>query len=166
MAYTYQFGDHLREHRPSRLGQRLWWMPAAAGVAVVIADGVYLADTRSGHLLVPLVVPLPFIAATLLLIAWGALSIADWTYRSEKYYREAQHAAASQALAYILAGRRTRGELADHTLLLDQTSHRPTAVDISTATAARSRPATSPQPAPSPTVAPVTPAHQVLSLDA
>jgi hypothetical protein len=135
MAYTYQFEDHLREHRPSRLGQRLWWMPAAAGVALVIADGIYLANTRSGHLSVPLAVPPPFIAATLFLVAWAALSIAEWTYRSEKYYREAQHAAASKALAYILAGRRTRGEVADHALLLDQTSRRPAAVDISTATA-------------------------------
>ena len=39
-----------------------------------------------------------------------ALSIADWTYPMEKHYREAQHAAASQARAYILAGRRARGE--------------------------------------------------------
>jgi hypothetical protein len=30
MDYTYQFKDHLREHRPSRLGQRLWWVPAVA----------------------------------------------------------------------------------------------------------------------------------------
>ena len=166
MAYTYQFQDHLREHRPSRLGQRLWWMPAAAGVALVIADGVYLADTRSGHLSVALALPPLFIAATLLLVAWAALSIADWTYRSEKYYREAQHAAASKMRAYILAGRRARGEVADPALLLDQTSHRPAAVDISTATAARPRPAPSPQPAPAPTVGPVTPAHQVLPLDA
>ena len=163
MAYTYQFQDHLREHRPSRLGQRLWWMPAAAGVALVIADAVYLADTRSGHLLFPLAVPPLLIAATLFLVASAALSIADWTYRSEKHYREAQHAAASQALAYIAAGRRTRGEIADPALLLDQTS-RPAAIDISTAPAARTRPATSPQPAP--TVGSVTPAHQVLSLDA
>jgi len=155
MAYTYQFQDHLREHRPSRLGQRLWWMPAAAGVALAIADGVYLADTRSGHRSVPLAVPPLFIAATLFLVAWVALSIADWTYRSEKYYREAQHAAASKALAYMLAGRRTRGEVADHALLLDQTSHRPAAVDISTATAARPRPATSPQPAPPPSASPI-----------
>jgi hypothetical protein len=166
MAYTYQFEDHLREHRPSRLGQRLWWIPAAAGVALAIADGVYLAATRSGHQSVPLAVPPPFIAAALFLVAWAALSIADWTYRSEKYYREAQHAAASKALAYILAGRRTRGEVADHALLLDQTSHGPAALDTSTATAARPRPATSPQPAPAPTVGPVTPAHQVLPLDA
>ena len=99
MAYTYQFQDHLREHRPSRLGQRLWRIPAAAGVALVIADGVYLADTRSGHLSFPLAVPPLLIAATLFLVASAALSIADWTYRSEKYYREAQHAAASKALA-------------------------------------------------------------------
>ena len=148
MAYTYQFEDHLREHRPSRLGQRLWWMPPAAGVALVIADGVYLADTRSGHLSVPLALPPPFIAAALFLVAWAALSIADWTYKSEKYYREAQHAAASTALAYILAGRRTRGEVADHALPLGRTSPQPPAVETSTATAARPRPATSPQPAP------------------
>jgi hypothetical protein len=140
MAYTYQFEDHLREHRPSRLGQRLWWMPAVAGVALVIASGVYLADTRSGHLSVALAVLPPVIAGTLFLVASAALSIADWTYRSEKYYREAQHAAASTALAYILAGRRTRGEVADHALLLEQTSHRPAAVDTSTATAATPRP--------------------------
>jgi hypothetical protein len=145
MAYTYQFEDHLREHRPSRLGQRLWWMPASAAVALVIADGVYLAATRSGQPSIPLAVPPPFIAATLFLVAWAALSIADWTYRSEKYYREAQHAAASQALAYILAGRRTRGEVADHALLVDQASHQPAAADISTATAARLRPAASRQ---------------------
>jgi hypothetical protein len=41
----------------------------------------------------------------LILVAWAALSIADWTYPIEKHYREAHHAAASQALAYILAGR-------------------------------------------------------------
>jgi hypothetical protein len=164
MAYTYQFEDHLREHRPSRLGQRLWWIPAAAGVGLVIADGVYLADTRWGHVLVALAIPPPFIAATLFLVAWAALSIADWTYRSEKYYREAQHAAASKALAYILAGRRTRGELADHPLLRDQTSHRAASVDISTPTTTRPRPATSPQPAA--TVGPVTAAHQVRPLDA
>jgi hypothetical protein len=159
MAYTYQFEDHLREHRPSRLGQRLWWMPAAAGVALVIADGVYLADSRSGHPSIPLAVPPPFIAAALFLVAWAALSIADWTYRSEKYYREAHHAAASKALAYIVAGRRTRGEVADHALVLDQTSQRPATGDISTATTARPRPATSPQPAAAPTVGHVTPAH-------
>ena len=111
MDYTYQFEDHLREHRPSRLGQRLWWMPAAAGIGVVIADGVYLAAMPSGQLSDSLAVALPFIAALLVLVAWGALSIADWTYPTEKYYREAEHAAASEALAYILAGRRTRGEL-------------------------------------------------------
>jgi len=109
--YTYQFEDHLREHRPSRLGQRLWWMPAAAGVGVVIADGVYLATTRSGQLSATLASAPLFIAALLFLVAWAALSIADWTYPPEKYYREAQHAAAAQALAYILAGRRARGEL-------------------------------------------------------
>lgn len=110
MDYTYQFEDHLREHRPSRLGQRLWWMPAAAGVGVVIADGVYLATTASGRLSAALAVAPPFIAALLFLVAWAGLSIADWTYASEKQYREAQHAAASQALAYILAGRGARGE--------------------------------------------------------
>jgi hypothetical protein len=99
------------------------------------------------------------IAATLFLVASAALSIADWTYRSEKYYREAQYAAASKALAYIVAGRRTRGEVVDHALVLDQTSHRPAAVDRSTASAARPRPATSPQPPPAPTVGPVTPVH-------
>ena len=166
MAYTYQFHDHLREHRPSRLGQRLWWMPAAVGVALVVADGVYLAATRSSHLLFPLAVPPLLIAATLFLVASAALSIADWTYRSEKSYREAQHAAASKALDYIVAGRRTRGEVADYALLLDQTSDRPAAADISTASASRPQPATSPQPAPAPTVGPVTPARQVLPLDA
>ena len=110
MDYTYQFEDHLREHRPSRLGQRLWWMPAAAGVGVVIADGVYLAVTPSGQLSDALAVALPFIGALLVLVAWAALSIADWTYPTEKYYRELQHAATSQALAYILAGRRARGQ--------------------------------------------------------
>jgi hypothetical protein len=53
---------------------------------------------------------MPFIAALLFLIAWAALSIADWTYPPEKHYREAQHAAASEALAYILAGRRARSQ--------------------------------------------------------
>jgi hypothetical protein len=108
--YTYQFEAHLREHRPSRLGQRLWWIPAAVGVGVVIAEGVYLAGAPLGQLSAPLAVALPFIAAALFLVAWAALSIADWTYASEKHYREAHNAAASQALAYILAGRRTRGE--------------------------------------------------------
>ena len=112
MDYTYQFEDHLREHRPSRLGQRLWWMPAAAGVGVVIAEGVYLAATPFAQLSAALAVALPFIAALLFLVAWAALSIADWTYAPEKHYREAQHAAASQALAYILAGRRARGQRA------------------------------------------------------
>lgn len=110
MDYTYRFEDHLSEHRPSRLGQRLWWMPAAAGVGVVIADGVYLATTTSGQLSDALAVAQPFIAALLFLIAWAALSIADWTYPMEKHYREAQHAATSQVLAYILAGRQTRGQ--------------------------------------------------------
>jgi hypothetical protein len=110
MDYTYQFEEHLREHRPSRLGQRLWLMPAAAGVGVVIADGVYLAATPSDQLSAALAVPLLFIAALLFLVAWAVLSIADWTYPREKYYREAHHAAASQARAYILAGRRAGGE--------------------------------------------------------
>jgi hypothetical protein len=110
MDYTYQFEDHLREHRPSRLGQRLWWMPAAVGVALVVADGVYLAATPSDQLSAALAVPLLFISAFLFLIAWAALSIADWTYPLEKHYREAQHVAASRARAYIVAGRRARGE--------------------------------------------------------
>ena len=110
MDYTYRFEDHLREHRPSRLGQRLWWTPAAAGVGVVIADGVYLVATPSDQLSAALAAPLLFIAALLFLVAWAALSIADWTYPLEKHYREAQHAAASQAGAYILAGRRSRIE--------------------------------------------------------
>src|SRR3954462_8219014 len=102
MAYTYQFEDHLREHRSSRLGQRLWWMPAAAAVGVAIADGVYLVATPHGQLSAALAYALPLIAAVLLLVAWAALSIADWTYPAEKHYREAHHAAASQARAYIL----------------------------------------------------------------
>ena len=110
MAFTYQFEDHLREHRSSRLGQRLWWMPAAAGVGVAIADGMYLAGTSSGQLSSALAYALPLIAALLLLVAWVALSIADWTYPVEKHYREAEHAADGQARAYILAGRRTRNE--------------------------------------------------------
>jgi hypothetical protein len=110
MDYTYQFEAHLREHRPSRLGQRLWWMPAAAGAGVVIAGGIYLAATPSRQLSASLAVALPFVAAFLFLVAWAALSIADWTYPPEKHYREAQHAAACQARAYILAGRRARGE--------------------------------------------------------
>lgn len=108
MDDTYQFEAHLREHRPSRLGQRLWWMPAAVGVGVVIADGVYLTATPSGQLSAALGGALPCVAAFLLLVAWAALSIAEWTYPSEKRYREAQHAAASQVRAYILAGRRSR----------------------------------------------------------
>ncbi len=110
MAYTYQFEDHLREHRSARLGQRLWWMPAAAGIGVGIADGVYLAGTPSGQLSAALAYALPLIGALLLLAAWTVLSIADWTYRPEKDYREAQNAAACQARAYILAGRRARDE--------------------------------------------------------
>ena len=108
MDYTYQFEAHLREHRPSRLGQRLWWMPAAVGDGVVIAEAVYLAATPSGQLSVALGGALPCVAAFLFLVAWAALSIAEWTYPSEKHYREAQHAAASQVRAYILAGRRSR----------------------------------------------------------
>jgi len=111
MDYTYQFDAHLREHRPSRLGQRLWWIPAVAGAAVVIADGVYLATTPIGQLSDALAVALPYVAAVLFLLSWMALSIADWTYPQEKHYREAHHAAAAQASAYILAGRRARGEL-------------------------------------------------------
>ena len=110
MEYTYQFEAHLREHRPSRLGQRLWWMPAAVGAGVEIAETAYLAASPSGQLSDALAVALPFIAAFLFFVAWVALSIADWTYPMEKHYREAQHAAASQARAYILAGRRARGE--------------------------------------------------------
>src|SRR5690349_14614480 len=110
MNDTYQFEDHLREHRPSRLGQRLWWIPAAAGVGVVIADAVYLATTPAGELSDGLAVALPFVASLLVLVAWAALSIADWTYPTEKYYREVQHAAASQVLAYVLAGRRAQGQ--------------------------------------------------------
>ncbi len=106
MDYTYQFEAHLREHRPSRLGQRLWWIPAVAGVGVVIADGIYLAATPSDRLSGALAVPLLFIGSCLFLLAWAALSIADWTYPPEKHYREVQHAAACQARAYILAGRR------------------------------------------------------------
>jgi hypothetical protein len=162
MDYTYQFEDHLRQHRPSRLGQRLWWMPAAAGAAVVIADGIYLAGTRFGQLSVPLAVPPPFLAAMLFLVAWAALSIADWTYPSEKYYREAEHVAASKALAYILAGRRARGQVADHAPLLDW----PAALDISTTSATGPRPATSAQPAPASAVGLVTPGNRALPLDA
>ena len=110
MDYTYQFEDHLREHRPSRLGQRLWWIPAAAGIGVAIADAVYLASTPAGQLSDALAVALPFISAFLVLVAWAALSIADWTYPTEKHYRELQHAAATQAVAYILAGRRAQAQ--------------------------------------------------------
>lgn len=109
MDYTYKFEAHLREHQPARLGQRLWWVPAVAGTCVVIADGVYLAATPSGQLSSALGGGLPCIAAFLFLLAWAALSIADWSYPREKHYREAQHAAASQVRAYILAGRRSQG---------------------------------------------------------
>ena len=85
-------------------------MPAAAGVGVVIAEGVYLAVTPLDQAPAAVAVTLPFVAALLFLVAWAALSIADWTYALEKHYREAQHAAASEALAYILAGRRGRGQ--------------------------------------------------------
>jgi membrane protein implicated in regulation of membrane protease activity len=108
MAYTYQFEDHLREHRPSRLGQRLWWIPVAVAVGLVIADAVYLA--AASHRSAALALTLPLIAALLLFGAWAALSVADWTYPAEKHYREAQAAAASQARAYILAGRRALAE--------------------------------------------------------
>jgi hypothetical protein len=136
-----------------------------AGVAVVIADGIYFVETRSGQPSVALAVAPLFIGATLFLVAWAALSIADWTYRSEKYYREAEHVAASRARAYILAGRRTRGEIADDTPLandtplLERTSHRLTEADISTASASPPRPGTPPEPASAPTVGLVTPAH-------
>jgi len=110
MDYTYQFEDHLREHRPSRLGQRLWWVPAAAGVCLVIADGVYLKVTPSDQASAALAVPLLLGAALLFVVAWAVLSIADWTYPREKHYREAQHAAASQVRAYVLAGRHSLGE--------------------------------------------------------
>jgi hypothetical protein len=109
MDYTYRFEDHLREHRPSRLGQRVWWMPAAVGVVVVVADGIYLVATPSHQLSAALAVPLLFVAAFLFLLAWATLSIADWTYASERRYREAQHAAACQVRAYVLAGRRSGG---------------------------------------------------------
>lgn len=125
MDYTYQFEDHLREHRPSRLGQRLWWMPATVGVAVVIAEAVYLAGTPSGQLSAALGGALPCVAAFLFLLAFAALSIADWTYRSEKHYREAQHAAASQVRAYVLAGQRFRASS-----LPPDYDHRPTRGDF------------------------------------
>jgi hypothetical protein len=108
MDYTYQFESHLREHRPSRLGQRLWWRLAVAGVGVVVAEVVYLTATPSGQLSAALGGALPCVAAFLFLLAWAALSIADWTYPTEKHYREAQHAAASQLRAYVLAGSRSR----------------------------------------------------------
>jgi hypothetical protein len=112
MDDTYQFEDHLREHRPSRLGQRLWWMPAVAGVCVVIEGGVYLAATPADQLSAALAISPPLIAGLLFLVASAALSIADWTYPSEKHYQEAKHAANSQALAYILAGRRAQEQRA------------------------------------------------------
>jgi hypothetical protein len=144
MDYTYPFEAHLREHRPSRLGQRLWWMPAAAGLGVVIAETVYLATTPSGQLSDALAVALPFIGAFLFLVACIALSIADWTYPSEKHYREAQHAAAAQARAYILAGRRARGE---HTAPIDESPNglpvRPTTRHTSSVTPAPARAAAS-----------------------
>jgi membrane protein implicated in regulation of membrane protease activity len=110
MAYAYQFEDHLREHGPSRLGQRLWWIPVAVSGGLVIADGVYLVVTPHGQIAAALALTLPLIAALLLLVGAAALSIADWTYPAEKYYREAQHTAACQARAYILAGRRAGDE--------------------------------------------------------
>jgi hypothetical protein len=109
MDYAYKFEDHLREHRPSRLGQRLWWIPVTAALAAVMADAVYLATTPVGQLSDALAIAAPFVAALLLLVAWAALSIADWTYPMERHYREARHAAVSQAIAYIRAGRETRG---------------------------------------------------------
>jgi hypothetical protein len=112
MDDTYQFHDHLREHRPSRLGQRLWWVPAVAGVVVIIEGAVYLTATPSGQLSAVLAISPPLVAGLLFLVAWAALSIADWTYPSEKVYREAQRAATSQALAYIHAGRRAREQCA------------------------------------------------------
>jgi hypothetical protein len=85
-------------------------VPAVAGVGVVIEGAAYLAATPSGQWSPPLAISPLLIAGLLFLVASVALSIADWTYPSEKHYREAQHAANSQALAYILAGRRARGE--------------------------------------------------------
>jgi hypothetical protein len=108
MAPTYQFADHLREHRPSRLGQRLWRIPLAGAVGVVIADGVYMGAKHSTHLSVAVAAGLPLIGALLLLVAWAALSIADWTYPAERRYWEALQAADQQARDYILAGRHTR----------------------------------------------------------
>jgi hypothetical protein len=108
MDYTYEFEAHLREHRPSRLGQRLWWLPAAAGVSVVVADAVYFVATPFDRLSAALAVPPLFVGGFLFLLAAVALGIADLTYATEKRYREAQHSAASQARAYILAGRRSR----------------------------------------------------------
>ncbi len=85
-------------------------MPAVAGVGVAIADGMYLAGTPHGQLSAVLAYGLPLVGALLLLVAWMALGIAYWTYPAEKHYREAEHAAACRARAYILAGRRARNE--------------------------------------------------------
>lgn len=108
MDDTYQFEDHLREHRLSRLGQRMWWVLAVVGVVVAVEGAVYLAVTRSGQPSAVLAISPLAIAGLLFLVAWAALSIADWTYPSEKRYQEAHRAANAQAQAYILAGRRAR----------------------------------------------------------
>lgn len=113
MDYTYEFENHLREHGPSRRGQRLWWIPAAGAAVIVVGDAVYLASTPSDQVSAGLAVPLLFVAAFLVLVAWAVLSIADWTYPREKYYREAQHAAACQAREYIRAGRNANGVTRD-----------------------------------------------------
>jgi hypothetical protein len=110
MDDTYTFEDHLREHRLSRLGQRLWRVLAVVGVAVAVGGATALAVTRSGQPSAVLAISPLAIAGLLFLVAAAALSIADWTYPLDKHNREAQHAAASQARAYILAGRRARGE--------------------------------------------------------
>jgi uncharacterized membrane protein YvlD (DUF360 family) len=67
-----------------------------------------LAATPSDQVSAALAVGLLFLGAFLFILASVALSIADWTYPREKRYREAQHAAACLARAYILAGRRSR----------------------------------------------------------
>ena len=104
MAFTYQFEDHLREHRSSRLGQRLWWVPAAAGVGVAIADGMHLAGTPYGQLSAVLACALPLIAALLLLVDWVALSVADWTYPAEKHSgRQSTSRTAGRARTFSLA---------------------------------------------------------------